>query len=74
MPVARLCLAAIASVAVFVLSSGSAVSRGFSFGTSRPYVVISGPTTKSSPAATGADTRPIIRQTKAKHRKARPVH
>ena len=74
MPVARLCIAAIAVVGAFALSSGSAVSRGFSFGASRPYVVISGPTTKSSAAATGTDTQPTIRKPKAKRRKAGPAH
>jgi hypothetical protein len=74
MPVARLCLAAIAVVAALASSSGSALSRGFSFGTSRPYAVISGPITKSSPAATVTDTQPTIRKPKAKHRKASPAH
>jgi hypothetical protein len=74
MPVARLCLAAIAVVAAFALSSGSALSRGFSFGTSRPYAVISGPITKSSPIATGTDSQSTTGKPKAKHRKARPAH
>ena len=69
MPIARPCLVAIAAVAACALSSGSAASRGFSFGTSRPYVVISGPITKSSPAAS-TETQPTVPQRpKSKHGK-----
>src|SRR5580704_9629509 len=51
--VARFCLVAIAAVSLCVMHPGPAVSRGF--GTSRTYVVISGPIMKSSPTV-GAET------------------
>ena len=67
MPVARFCLVAIAAAALCMIRPGSAISRGF--GTSRPYAVISGPITKSGPAAS-TETQPTVpQQPKSKHGK-----
>jgi hypothetical protein len=72
MLVARFCLVAIAAVALCMMRPGLAVSRGF--GTSGPYVVISGPITKSSPAAS-TETQPTVTQKpKSKHGKGGHSH
>ena len=72
MSVARFCVVAIAALAFCMMLPGPAVSRGF--GTSRPYVVISGPITKSSPAAS-TETQPTVPQKpKSKHGKGSRSH
>ncbi len=72
MPIARFSLVAIAAVSLCMMRPGPAESRGF--GTSRPYVVISGPITKNSPAAS-TETQPVVPQRpKSKHGKGSRSH
>ena len=72
MSVARFCVVAIAALAFCMMLPGPAVSRGF--GTSRPYVVISGPITKSSPVG-NTETQPTAPRTpKPKHGKGSHSH
>jgi hypothetical protein len=66
--VARFCLIAIAAVSLCEMHHGPAVSRGF--GTSRTYVVISGPITKSSPTAGAETPSPVLKKPKSKNGKA----
>jgi hypothetical protein len=71
MPVARFCLVAIAVVALCMMH-GPAVSRGF--GTSRPYVVMSGPISKSRPTAGVENQSPVLKKPKSKYGKGSHSH
>jgi|HubBroStandDraft_4_1064222.scaffolds.fasta_scaffold599178_2 hypothetical protein len=71
MLVARFCLVTIAAVALCIMH-GQAVSRGF--GTSRPYVVISGPITKSSPSAGVENQSLVLKKSKSKYGKGSHSH
>jgi hypothetical protein len=64
MRVARFCLVAIAAVVLCMMRPDAAVSRGFG---SRPYVVMSGPITKSSPTASRQIQPTVPQKPKSKH-------